>query len=134
MSKKDDEKVLYGRAGKADGLNPKKPLEVQEKQRTDRAQTEGPCHDCGHLIAKGEVHVVSSVECTEGMKGTTHRYSIHEACYPVVGQVVAVLGKEATHTFAGRPPLTELWKQHHQAIRRQDVALATMLQQAFGEP
>jgi hypothetical protein len=131
-TKKKDEEV-YGRQGVADGLDPKKPLECHEKSRTDRAVSEIECHDCGYLISKGESYIASSLECTQGVKGQVHRYAIHEACYQMVGQVVALLGKETTHTFAGRPSLRDLWKDHGKGIRAKDAAIADLLEGAFGQ-
>lgn len=131
MSRLD--KALYDRGG-VSGLNPKAPLQITEKSFQHRAQAEVECHDCRRLIAKGEPMMVSSLECTQGTRGKTHRYEIHLACYGVVGQVVAELGKDATHSFEGRPGLHKLWKDHHAAIRRADKKLAAMLEQGFGKP
>lgn len=124
---------LYGKAGVADGLNPKAPLQISERDHRHRSASEVECYDCGHLIAKGEPMVVSAVEATQGMKGKSHRYNIHLACYDVVGRVVMVLGKDATHSFEGRPSLLDLWRLHHVEIRRRDGELAKLLEGAFGK-
>lgn len=125
---------LYGKGGVAAGLNPKAPLTITEKDHRHRAVSECECHDCGNLIAKGEPHVVSAVECTQGMRGKSHRYNVHEACYGIVGRVVLALGKEATHSFEGRPSLLDLWRLHHVEIARRDKELAKTLEAAFGKP
>lgn len=133
MSAKPLDKELYGRGG-VSGLNPKAPLVITEKSHVHRAQAEVECHDCGRLIAKGEPMMVSSIECTQGVKGKTSRYEIHLPCYDVVGAVVNVLGKNATHSFEGRPSLAKLWAENAPAIRKADKALGAMLEKGFGKP
>lgn len=125
---------LYGKAGVADGLNPKAPLMVTERDHPHRSAAETECHDCGHLIAKGEPMIVSAVDCTQGTKGRSHRYQIHQACYGIVGRVILVLGKDACHSFDGRPSLRELWAKHHEAIRKRDKQLADTLEKGLGKP
>lgn len=125
---------LYGKAGVADGLNPKAPLVITEKPHQHRCASETECYDCGNLIAKGEPMVVSALDITQGMKGKAPRYNIHLACYDVVGRVVIALGKDATHSFEGRPKLGDLWRLHHVELRRRDKALADMLEGVFGKP
>lgn len=132
MAARQDPK-LYGNAG-VSGLNPKAPLTITEKDHRHKSVTECECHDCGNLIAKGEPMVVSAVECTQGVRGKSHRYNIHIPCYDVVGRVVIALGKDATHGFDGRPGLRELWAKHHEELRRRDKALADQLAAAFGAP
>jgi hypothetical protein len=127
------DKDLYGSGG-VSGLDPKAPLKTEEKHNTTRALSEVECHDCGQLIAKGEPMIVSSLECTQGTKGRTHRYEIHLACYEVVGEVVNVLGKQACHGFNGRPPLTKLWAEHSATVRKASKTLAKQLEGAFGKP
>lgn len=126
------DKQLYGTGG-VSSLNPKAPLVVTEKPHQHRAAADTPCHDCGQLIAKGEPFIVSAIEATKGLKGTNHRYSIHLACYDIVGRVVLIVGKAVTHGFDGRPPLTEMWKTHHKKIGAADPVLASELEGAFGK-
>lgn len=126
------DKELYGKAG-VSGLNAKAPLVITEKPFPHRAADDTICHDCGELIAKGEPFIVSAIEATKGMKGTSTRYSIHAGCYDIVGRVVLVLGKQATHSFDGRPSLRDLWKTHHKDIGAADPELAHMLEAAFGK-
>ena len=127
------DKHLYSKAG-VSGLDPKTPLKIEEKHHAHRSASDCECHDCGRLLVKGEPMVVSSIECTQGVKGRTHRYEVHLACYDVVGEVVNALGKDATHTWEGRPPLSQLWAEHHKAIRKADKALAAKLEAGFGKP
>lgn len=125
---------LYGKAGLAAGLNPKAPLVISERPHQHRCASETECYDCGQLIAKGEPMIVSALDITQGMKGKAPRYDIHLACYDVVGRVVIALGKDATHSFDGRPNLRELWRTHHVELRRRDADLAKALEGAFGKP
>jgi hypothetical protein len=125
---------LYGKAGVADGLDPKAPLQVTEKGHPHRCASETECYDCGNLIAKGEAMVVSNIEAVQGLKGKSHRYQIHLACYEVVGQVINLVGKAETHSFEGRPSLVELWRQHHALIRQRDKDLAAKLEKGLGKP
>lgn len=133
MSRQPLDKNLYGKGG-VSGLDPRAPLLVTEKHFVHRASQDIECHDCGNLISKGEPMIVSSLECTQGVRGKTTRYEIHLPCYDVVGQVVAILGKDATHGFDGRPPLTKLWADNHAAIRKADKAVAAQLERGFGKP
>jgi len=125
---------LYGTGGVADGLDPRAPLRVTEKPHQHRSASECECYDCGNLIAKGEPIVISALECTQGTKGKTYRYNVHLACYDVVGRVVLALGKDATHSFDGRPNLRDLWAAHHADIRKADKELAAQLEQGLGKP
>lgn len=125
---------LYGNAGVADGLDPKLPLQITEKDHRYRNASACECHDCGFEIAKGEAMVVSAIQCLRGVHGKSHRYNIHEACYAIVGRVVMLLGKEATHTFEGRPSLRDLWKQHHVTIKKGSKELYEMLLKGLGKP
>lgn len=133
MNKPAIDKDLYDRRGMIDKGLKSQPLRIVEQPHQHRATVETDCHDCGQLIAQGEPFVVSALDCTKGVRGTGYRYSIHMACYDIVGRVVALLGKEATHTFEGRAPLTELWKLNKAAIRAGDAELADMLEGAFGK-
>lgn len=134
MSAPRQDPRLYGKAGVADGLSAKTPLTITEKDHPHRCAGDTECHDCGNLIAKGEPMIVSAVDCTQGTKGKSHRYQIHQACYGIVGRVVMLLGKNATHSFEGRPSLRELWKQNHEVIRQRDKNLADTLEKGLGKP
>lgn len=128
------DKDLYNRGGVVDKDLARSPLRITEKPFPHRMAAEDvTCHDCGQYIAPGEQFMVSALECTKGTKATQYRYSVHLACYDVVGRVVMILGKGATHAFEGRPPLSELWKQHRPAILGADPDLGAMLEMAFGK-
>lgn len=127
------DKDLYSRQGVIDKGLKSAPLRVIEQPHTHRAMVDTECHDCGQIIAQGEPFVVSAIECTKGVRGTQYRYSIHMACYDIVGRVVLILGKDATHAFEGRPSLREIWKAHAKAIGDADPELAGMLEGAFGK-
>lgn len=136
MSTTDDEAYrkagLRPGSGMTDGLNPNGPLQISEKPHQHRAVADTPCHDCGNIISKGEAMVVSALECTQGMNGRSYRYNIHQNCYPVVGRLIMAVGKDKTHGFEGRKPLTDLWDEHRDTIRARDPELAKTLEGAFG--
>src|SRR6185312_9538584 len=132
MKSMTDDKDLMGRAGAADKSLRKAPLRITEKPHQHRAAEDIECYDCGRYIARGEPFVVSALECTKGTKGVAHRYDVHIACYDIVGRVVIILGKDATHSFEGRPSLRDLWAKNKKAIREGDQELAEMLEEAFG--
>lgn len=132
-AKQPIDKDLYSRQGVIDKGLKSQPLRITERPFQHRATVETDCYDCGQLIAQGEPFIVSALECTKGVRGTQHRYSVHLACYDIVGRVVAILGKDATHAFEGRPSLREMWKAHAKAIGAAVPELAGMLEQAFGK-
>lgn len=130
----DDDKTLYGGKGLVAKELKNAPMVINEKVFPHRCAAQTDCYDCGQPINRGETMMVSAVEITKGMQGTSPRYNLHEACYEVVGRVISIIGKAQTHTMKGRATLQGIWNENAEAIRSADAELADMIQGVFGKP
>lgn len=134
MDEQQKKAILYGGGGLVDEKLLTQPIKAEERHNKHRAVDNEPCFDCGNMIDKGNVKIVSVVTLTQGVKAQTWSMSIHPECYEVLGKVMSILPIEArTIAGRGRPSLRDLWAQHRAAIEDADYRLGRMLSAAFDQ-
>lgn len=125
--------VLYSGGGLVDDKLASQPMRAEERHNRHRAVDDCICYDCGNVIERGSVKVVSQITLTQGVKAQTWSMDIHPECYDVLSQVMAIIPTEdRSVTGRGRVTLRELWQQHRDIIEQADYRLARMLASAFG--